>query len=171
MVAAVLLAGALLVWPDGVARMRLRHLGGAPAAGLQGLRAVVGRAPTTVLVPLVTGIAGLVLAGPLHACAAALLGAVASDLRRRAGVRGLRLERLGAWERALDDTSSALRAGAGPEEALRRAAEGARSGDPEVAAVLTAAGSHARLGGDVAAALYAVAARPAGGKAAGGGAA
>nr|WP_146166400.1 type II secretion system F family protein [Dietzia psychralcaliphila] len=171
MLAAALLAGALLVWPDGVARMRLRHLGPVPDAGLQGLRAVVGRAPTTVLVPAVAGLAGLMVAGPLHACAAALLGAVASDLRRRAGVRGRRLERLGSWERALDDTSSALRAGAGPEEALSRAAEGARSGDPEVAAILTAAGSHARLGGDVAAALYAVGARQTGGSAAGGGAA
>lgn len=160
--AVVLLAGALLVWPDGVARMRLRHLSGVPGSRGQGLPAVLGRVPAAVVVPVLAGIAGLVVAGPLHACAAALLGAVGADLRRRGGVRGLRLERLGSWERALDDASSALRAGAGPEEALRRAAEGARSGDPGVAAVLSAAGSHARLGGDVAAALYAAAARQTG---------
>lgn len=165
--AVVLLAGALLVWPDGVARMRLRHLSGVPGSRGQGLPAVLGRVPAAVVVPGLAGIAGLVVAGPLHACAAALLGAVGTDLRRRAGVRGLRLERLGSWERALDDASSALRAGAGPEEALRRAAEGARSGDPGVAAVLSAAGSHARLGGDVAAALYAAAARQTGGTEAG----
>lgn len=160
--AVVLLAGALLVWPDGVARMRLRHLSGVPGSRGQGLPAVLGRVPAAVVVPVLAGIAGLVVAGPLHACAAALLGAVGADLRRRGGVRGLRLERLGSWERALDDASSALRAGAGPEEALRRAAEGAESGDPGVAAVLSAAGSHARLGGDVAAALYAAAARQTG---------
>ncbi|MDO8393853.1 MAG: hypothetical protein Q7T31_05635 [Dietzia sp.] len=160
--AVVLLAGALLVWPDGVARMRLRHLSGVPGSRGQGLPAVLGRVPAAVVVPGLAGIAGLVVAGPLHACAAALLGAVGADLHRRGGVRGLRLERLGSWERALDDASSALRAGAGPEEALRRAAEGARSGDPGVAAVLSAAGSHARLGGDVAAALYAAAARQTG---------
>jgi tight adherence protein B len=152
--AALLLAGALLVWPDGVARMRLRHLGGAPEARLRVLRRLLGRAPAAVLVPATAGVVGLLLAGPLHACAAALLGAVVCDLRRRAGVRRRRLDRLGAWERALDDTSSALRAGAGPEEALRRASTAARSGDPEVTAVLIAAGSHARLGGDVAAALF-----------------
>ncbi|MET3861091.1 tight adherence protein B [Dietzia sp. 2505] len=161
--AVLLLAGALLVWPDGVARMRLRHLSGVPGSRGQALPAVLGRVPATVVVPVAAGIAGLVVAGPLHACAAALLGVVGADLRRRAGVRGHRLERLGSWERALDDASSALRAGAGPEEALRRAAEGARSGDPGVAAVLSAAGSHARLGGDVAAALYAAAARQTGG--------
>ncbi|MBC7294833.1 MAG: hypothetical protein H5T79_00580 [Dietzia sp.] len=165
--AVVLLAGALLVWPDGVARMRLRHLSGVPGSRGQGLPAVLGRVPAAVVVPGLAGIAGLVVAGPLHACAAALLGAVGADLRRRGGVRGLRLERLGSWERALDDASSALRAGAGPEEALRRAAEGAESGDPGVAAVLSAAGSHARLGGDVAAALYAAAARQTGGAEAG----
>lgn len=165
--AVVLLAGALLVWPDGVARMRLRHLSGVPGPRGQGLPAVLGRVPATVVVPVVAGIGGLVVAGPLHACAAALLGAVGSDLRRRPGVRGLRLERLGSWERALDDASSALRAGAGPEEALGRAAEGAQSGDPGVAAVLSAAGAHARLGGDVAAALHAAAARQTGGAAAG----
>ncbi|MFN7244524.1 MAG: hypothetical protein ACK4M5_14965, partial [Dietzia cercidiphylli] len=103
--AVVLLAGALLVWPDGVARMRLRHLSGVPGSRGQGLPAVLGRVPAAVVVPVLAGIAGLVVAGPLHACAAALLGAVGADLRRRGGVRGLRLERLGSWERALDDAS------------------------------------------------------------------
>lgn len=158
MATVLLLAGALLVWPDGAARHRLRELGGAGSARFDGLRRQARRIPTTVLLPTFAGLVGLLAVGPLHACAATLLAAVATALRRRAGVRALRLRRLGSWERALDDTSSALRAGAGPEEALTRAAAAAGGSDPEVAAVLTVAGSHARLGGDVAAALFAAAA-------------
>ncbi|EYT65258.1 secretion protein F [Dietzia sp. UCD-THP] len=150
----VLLAGALIAWPDGLARTRLRYVCGDAAARRRVLPAVLGRVPTKVIVPVAAGLVGLVAAGPLHACAAALLGAVVSELRRRAGVRGARLTRLGSWERALDDASSALRAGAGPEEALHRAAEGASSGDPGVAEILSSAASHARLGGDVATALH-----------------
>ncbi|WP_141244224.1 type II secretion system F family protein [Dietzia natronolimnaea] len=161
--AMVLLAGALIAWPDGLARTRLRYVCGDAAARRRVLPAVLGRAPKKVVVPVAAGLMGLVAAGPLHACAAALLGAVVSELRRRAGVRGARLTRLGSWERALDDASSALRAGAGPEEALHRAAEGASSGDPGVAEILSSAASHARLGGDVATALHEAATRQAGG--------
>lgn len=167
MVSALLLAGALLVWPGGAARDRLRDLDGMPEPRLEVLRRRWKRVPAPVLVPALAGVAGLVAAGPLHACAAALLAAAVTDLRRRAGVRRKRLDRLGAWERALDDTSSALRGGAGPEQALHRAAAAARSGDPDVAAVLTSAGSHSRLGGDVAAALFSAADRSAHGGPAG----
>ncbi|MDV8002249.1 hypothetical protein [Rhodococcus sp. IEGM 1408] len=159
MAAALLLAGALLVWPEGAARDRLRELDGTPGPRLDAWRRQWSRVPAPVLVPALAGVTGLVAAGPLHGCAAALLAATITDLRRRAGVRRNQLGRLGAWERALDDTSSVLRGGAGPELALNRAAEAARSGDPEVAAVLTSAGSHARLGGDVAAALFSAADR------------
>ncbi|AWH91261.1 type II secretion system F family protein [Dietzia lutea] len=103
--------------------------------------------------PVAAGLVGLVGAGPLHACAAAVLGGVAADLHGRATERRSRLSRLGAWERALDDAGSALRAGAGPGAALGRAADAAAVHDPQVAGLLTAAGSHARLGGDVTAAL------------------
>lgn len=160
MISALLLAGALVAWPGGMARERLRHLDGPLVARLPIAGAVAGRVPLSVLVPVVAGVAGLLLAGVLHAFAAALLAAVVVDLRRRAGLRARRVERLGSWERALDDASSALRAGAGPEESLRRAAVAAGPGDPEVAALLTAASSHARLGGDVAAALFSAAAGP-----------
>ncbi|MBC7267368.1 MAG: type II secretion system F family protein, partial [Streptomyces sp.] len=85
--------------------------------------------------------------------AAAVLGGVAADLHGRATERGNRLTRLGAWERALDDAASALRAGAGPGAALGRAADAAAAHDPQVGDILAAAGSHARLGGDVTAAL------------------
>ena len=150
---ALLLAGALLVWPGGAARDRLRGLGGTARSTPGGLRRALARVPTPLLVPAVAVVVGTVAAGPLHGCAAALLGATVADLRRRAAVRGRRLGALGSWERALDDTSSTLRAGAGPELALHRAAEAARAGDPGVAAVLDRAAAHARLGGDVAAAL------------------
>lgn len=157
MIAALLLAGALLVWPDGAAPGRLRELDGTPGPQLDAWRRRWSRVPAPVLVPALAGVTGLAAAGPLHGCAAALLAATITDLRRRAGIRRSRLGRLGAWERALDDTSSVLRGGAGPEQALRRAAEAARSGDTEVAAVLATAGSHARLGGDVAAVLFSAA--------------
>lgn len=168
MIAALLLAGALLAWPGGAARERLRHLDGPPSTRLLSPGMVLERVPLSVVMPVAAGTAGLLLAGALHACAAALLAAVVADLRRRAALRARRMEWLGTWERALDDTSSALRAGAGPEEALRRAAVSARSGDPGVATVLSAASSHARLGGDVAAALFSAAAGPGDGRAEGG---
>ena len=157
MAAALLLAGALLVWPDGAARIRLRDLDGAPGPRLGAWRRRWSQVPAPVLAPALAGVTGLVAAGPLHGCAAALLAATLTDLRRRAAARRTQLGHLGAWERALDDTSSALRGGAGPEQALHRAAEAARSGDAEVAAVLASAGSHARLGGDVAVALFSAA--------------
>lgn len=152
MATALLLAGALLAWPDAAARHRLDALGGGRPSRGGGLRRLAARVPAPVLVPAAAGVAGLVVAGPLHAGAAALLAATVTDLRRRAGIRRGRLSRLGSWERALDDASSALRAGAGPEQALARAAA-AGAGNREVAAQLRAAGSHARLGGDVSATL------------------
>ncbi|MEV8223125.1 type II secretion system F family protein [Dietzia maris] len=187
MTAAVLLAAALLVWPGGIAAGRVRalgvggarhpggagqaggarHPGGAGQAGGAGLaggagvarlRSALAQVPTGVLWPVAAGTVALVAAGPIHACAAAVLGGTAADLHGRATERRQRLARLGAWERALDDTSSALRAGAGPGGALGQAADAAAAHDPRVAGILAAAGSHARLGGDVAAAL-----RPAGG--------
>ncbi|MEB8325587.1 type II secretion system F family protein [Dietzia kunjamensis] len=169
MKAAVLLAVALLVWPGGIAAGRVRALGadGARQAGGAGqvggagaarLRYALAQVPTGVLWPVAAGTVALVAVGPIHACAAAVLGGTAADLHGRATERRQRLARLGAWERALDDTSSALRAGAGPGGALGQAADAAAAHDPRVAGILAAAGSHARLGGDVAAAL-----RPAGG--------
>lgn len=154
MTAVLLLAGALLAWPDGVARDRLRELGGVRRGAWAGLRRRLDGAPVTVLAPALAAIAGAMVAGPLHACAAALLAVTVVDLRRRGAVRRARLTRLGAWERALDDASSALRSGAGPEQALAQAATAATSGDPGVAGALRAAHSHARLGGDVVAALH-----------------
>lgn len=189
----VLAAAALLVWPAGAAVQRLRGLspGGAPAAagavgaagaagartgagGLDAVRRIAERLPTPLALPLAAGLAGLVAFGPLHAGAAAVLVAATADLRARAGQRRRALAGLGAWERALDDASSALRAGAGPGVALRRAASAARSveatddggaaprvadsngttpGPRGVAAILTTAAAHADLGGDVAGAL------------------
>ncbi|KAA0917970.1 type II secretion system F family protein [Dietzia sp. ANT_WB102] len=179
MTVALLLAAALLVWPGGVAVGRLRALGadggisgrgsgvggratvsGRPGVGAwpTGVRSALAQVPAGVLWPLIAGTVGLMGAGPFHACAAAVLGGTAADLYRRATERRKRLVRLEAWERALDDASSALRAGASPGRALGQAADAAGAHDPQVAGILTTAGSHARLGGDVAAAL-----RPAGG--------
>lgn len=145
------LAGALVAWPDGAAVRRMRALGGARPRAADELRARAARLPLGVLAPIAAAGVGLAAAGPLQACAAALLAAVVADLRRRARTHRARLSGFASWERALDDASSALRAGAGPDLALNRAAAGVA--DPGVAAVLRAARSHARLGGDVAAAL------------------
>lgn len=153
---AVLLAAALLAWPGPAAADRLRALAPAREPGSRMLRRLARRLPAPILFPLSAGVVGLLGAGPLHACAAALLGGAAADLHRRATARRADLSRLGAWERALDDASSALRAGAGPALALQRAADAAEPCDPRVAAVLTSAGAHARLGGDVAAGLVGV---------------
>lgn len=150
---AILLAAALLTWPGPAAADRLRALTPARASDSGTVRQIARRLPAPILFPLVAGAVGLLAAGPLHACAAALLGGVTAALHGRATVRRAELSRLGAWDRALDDASSALRAGAGPALALQRAAEAAEPGDPRVAAVLTLAGAHARLGGDVAAGL------------------
>lgn len=149
----ILLAAALLAWPRPAAADRLRALTPARDSDPAELRRLVRRLPLPVLLPLVAGAVGLLAAGPLHAGAAALLGAAAADLQGRSSARRADLARLGAWERALDDASSALRAGAGPALALQRAADAAESGDRQVAALLAAAGSHARLGGDVATGL------------------
>ena len=165
--AVLLLAGALVAWPGPLAADRLRALdawpggvragqrNGRPGGPLYAARQLVGRIPAPLLLPLLAGGVGLVVAGPLHAGAAAVLAGAAADLRGRSRARRERLERLGAWERALDDASSALRAGAGPEHALARAADAAGGVDAGVAGLLTSAAAHARLGGDVAAALCA----------------
>lgn len=130
--------------------------GGAATGAAQRIGALgdlVLQVPAGLSWPVAAGLVGLVGAGPLHACAAAVLGGVAADLHGRATERRGRLTRLGAWERALDDAASALRAGAGPGAALGRAADAAAAHDPQVGDILAAAGSHARLGGDVTAAL------------------
>lgn len=154
---ALLLAAALLVWPAGAATMRLRGLAANPdpvaVPGAPELWRVVERLPVTVVVPAAAAVVALLIGGPLHACAAAILAATGVDLRRRAGQRRGELAAFAGWERALDEASSALRAGAGPGTALRRAAEAAVSADVEVAAVLTAASAHADLGGEVSAAF------------------
>src|SRR5699024_4284979 len=151
--AALLLAGAVLAWPGNaaVARLRLLHEPGDRPAGL---RRWLDGVPVSVLAPAAAGVAALLVAGPLQAAAAALLALTVADLRRRAAVRRGRLVRLGAWERALDDAISALTSGAGPEQALARASAAA-VGDRRVASILHTARSHARLGGDVTAALRA----------------
>lgn len=175
----LVVAVALVVWPGGIAVDRLRALDapvpgsdgattvgggapgahdaprgpGAPIAAAASLRRVVTRIPAGLLWPAAAGVVGLVGAGPLHGCAAAVLGGVAAELRGRAVERRSRVTRLGAWERALDDAASALRAGAGPGTALDRAADAAAPHDPRVASTLSVAGAHARLGGDVAQAL------------------
>ena len=181
--ALVLVAVALIVWPGGRAADRLAALesggfdraagdgaaggatgsagagaaaGGAATGAAQRIGALGGlvlQVPASLSWPVAAGLVGLVGAGPLHACAAAVLGGVAADLHGRATERRGRLTRLGAWERALDDAASALRAGAGPGAALGRAADAAAAHDPQVGNILAAAGSHARLGGDVTAAL------------------
>ncbi|MBS7548671.1 type II secretion system F family protein [Dietzia massiliensis] len=181
--ALVLVAVALLVWPGGRAADRLAALeaggfdraagdgaagratgsagagaaaGGAATGAAQrigALGSLVLQVPASLSWPVAAGLVGLVGAGPLHACAAAVLGGVAADLHGRATERRGRLTRLGAWERALDDAASALRAGAGPGAALGRAADAAAAHDRQVGDILAAAGSHARLGGDVTAAL------------------
>lgn len=184
---ALLVAAALLVWPAGGAAHRLRALtaGGAVATtgdggrrrGPAGVRRILARMPAPLAWPLAAGAAALVTLGPLHAGAAAVLAATAAALRGRARWRRGALAVLDAWERALDDASSALRAGAGPGVALRQAAAAAEAvefaaiGDPgdrsgrsgsigggergQVSAVLATAAAHAALGGDVAAALLA----------------
>lgn len=151
--ALIMVAAALLVWPAGAAAGRLRALAPARQPRIDLTQDLLERVPAPVLFPAAAGAMGLLFAGPLHACAAAVLGGVAVDLHNKAAERRARLSRLGAWDRALDDAASALRAGSGPGEALHRAATAAGENDSQVAAVLTAAGSHARLGGDVAAAL------------------
>ncbi|MCT2063383.1 hypothetical protein M3D70_16740, partial [Dietzia cinnamea] len=143
--ALVLVAVALLVWPGGRAADRLAALesggfdraagdgaaggatgsaaGGAATGAAQRIGALGGlvlQVPASLSWPVAAGLVGLVGAGPLHACAAAVLGGVAADLHGRATERRGRLTRLGAWERALDDAASALRAGAGPGAALGR---------------------------------------------------
>jgi tight adherence protein B len=147
------LAAALLVWPDGAARGRLRRVVGAPTGSWRAATARWGeRVPAALWAPVVAAAVALTAAGPLQACAAVLLAATAVDLRRRARDHRSALATHAAWERALDDASSALRAGAGPEVALDRAAAAAA----DVASVrdlLGTARSHARLGGDVGAGL------------------
>lgn len=153
----------------------VRPAGGGAASGATGsagaatgaaqrigaLGGLVLQVPASLSWPVAAGLAGLVGGGPLHACAAAVLGGVAADLHGRATERRSRLTRLGAWERALDDAASALRAGAGPGAALGRAADAAAAHDPQVGDILASAGSHARLGGDVTAALLPAATGPA----------
>ena len=151
--AAVLLAAALLAWPGPAAAHRLRALAPAHRSDSGTLLRIARRLPLQVLFPLVAGGVGLLAAGPLHACAGAVLGGAAADLHGRATARRTDLSRLGAWERALDDASSALRAGADPALALQRAADAADPFDKRVAAALASAGAHARLGGDVVAGL------------------
>lgn len=141
MTAGVLLAAAaVLVWPAGAAAQRLRGLfpggptapGRARTGGRRGvtraeLRRIGERLPVSWVLALAAATGALVICGPLHAGAAAVLAATAVDLRGRARWRRRALTGLGAWERALDDASSALRAGAGPGLALRRAANAAAS--------------------------------------------
>lgn len=151
------LAGALLVWPDGAAYDRLRAVTGGRAAGGHGAwRGLTDRVPFAVAAPVLAGVVALVAAGLLQGCAAALLAATVADLRGRARAHRDRLRAIAAWERALDEASSALRAGAGPDLAMDRAAAvagGDTAGGTDVAAVLRAACAHARLGGDVPASL------------------
>ena len=153
----VLAAVALLTWPTSVASQRLRDLDGGDAhrtgALSDRIRGLVSRLPVRVVLPVVAGMVAGVAAGPLHACAVALVTAAVMELRARAGARRRSLAALGAWERALDDAASVLRAGAGPALALERAAEGTATADSAVASTLSMAASHARLGGDVSSAL------------------
>lgn len=154
MTALWLLAGALVLWPPGPGPVRLRELVADGSVRVPVWERWRDRVPVTVLAPAGAGLVALLMAGPLHAGAAALLTATVVDLRRRARARRDRLTRLVTWERALDDAISALRAGSGPEQALERAATAA-VGDPGVATLLHEARSHARLGGDVPAVLRA----------------
>lgn len=143
----LLLAAALLVWPTGAAVQRLRGLspgnltapgragpGGTGRAALAEARRIVERLPVSMILPPAAGAGVLVACGPLHAGAALVLTATVVDLRGRALRRRRALTGLGAWERALDDASSALRAGAGPGLALRRAASAAEMVEAAAAA-------------------------------------
>lgn len=153
MTAVLLLAGAMFVWPRSAAVARLRLLRG-PGGRPDGVRRWLDGVPVSVLVPVPAGAVALLVAGPLHAGASALLALTVVDLQRRAATRRGGLVRLGAWERALDDAISALGSGAGPEQALAQASAAA-VGDREVASILHTARSHVRLGGDVTAVLRA----------------
>ncbi len=197
--AALLVAAALFLWPAGEAADRLRALtrgddpsttgtslvgGGHTAAAARpgrgvaaAVRRAVGRLPAGFLAPVAAGTVAMISAGPLHAGAAAVLAATTVELRGRARGRRRALTGLAAWERALDDASSALRAGAGPGIALRRAAASAASveagadatggagspaGEGRVSGILGSAAAHADLGGDVASALRSGVARSGG---------
>ena len=155
MIAVLLVAAAVLAWPGGPATARLRELtgGGAESVGVVSVRLMSDRVPTRVLVPAAAGLAAGVVGGPWHAAAAAMLGATVWELRRRGRHHREQMTALGAWERALDDAASALRAGVDPAEALVTVAETTSPGGAEVGVLLRAARAHARLGGDVAAVL------------------
>lgn len=156
MAAVLMLAAALIAWPGGpgAARLReLKHPAGDHRSGHPVWARALERLPVPVVVPVVVALIGLVFAGPLQGCAAAILAATVVDLRRRAFARRGELAALAAWDRALDEASSALRAGSAPGTALRRAADAVGSAGPDVASVLTSAAAHADLGGDVATAF------------------
>lgn len=156
MAAVLMIAAALIAWPGGPGAARLRELdqpAGVHRSGPSVWARALERLPAPVVVPVVVALIGLIVAGPLQGCAAAILAATVVDLRRRAFARRGELAALAAWDRALDEASSALRAGSAPGTALRRAADEAGSAGPSVAAVLTSAAAHADLGGDVATAF------------------
>lgn len=156
MAAVLMLAAALIAWPGGpgAARLReLKHPAGDHRSGHPVWARALERLPVPVVVPVVVALIGLIFAGPLQGCAAAILAATVVDLRRRAFARRGELAALAAWDRALDEASSALRAGSAPGTALRRAADAVGSAGPDVASVLTSAAAHADLGGDVATAF------------------
>lgn len=153
---AVLLAAAVLAVPGSAARDRLGALTGVASHGSVG--ALAGRAvPAAAVAAVVTA---LVCAGPLQAAAVGILAATSLRLRSAGRERRSALTRLGDWERALDGTVAAMRAGATPADALDRVAGHDSSSTRtetigSVAEVLRSARAVARLGGGAARSLRA----------------
>lgn len=142
------LAAAVLAWPAGTARARLRPDGR--------WRRVVGRwaMPARSLAPavLAAGLAGAVLIGPGGAVAgAAVAGTAGSRWRARRNRRDRTVATTGLAD-ALGMLVSELRAGAHPATAAEAAAADA---PPGAAGALATAAAAARLGGDVPAVLRA----------------
>lgn len=150
MTAALALAAALLVWPGGAARRRVRFRSGR-AEGLVRLSAARGPAAWVfVLLALVAGSVWVGIAGML--AAAAVAGTLA--VRRRAQVASARdEERSEALAQALDVLVAQLRVGVHPGMACALAAVEC-AGSP-MGPVLERAAAQAALGGSISEALAA----------------
>lgn len=144
MMAAIALAGALLAWPDRLARERLRE---AEARGGAAWRRAA----------LAAGAAGLVAGAYWVGVAGLLAAAMALGTwlfrRRMATRRALAEERSAAVVEALDVLVAELRVGVHPGVACARAAAECRGG--VVGPVLERAAAHAALGGSIADSLAA----------------
>jgi tight adherence protein B len=140
----LVLALALVCWPDRPARARIL-----PPRNRVRLRAVV-RQPRLVVTAVVAGCIGLVIAGPAGFVAAAAAAGTAVG-RWRARQREARsIAATAELAAVLGLLAAELRAGAHPAAAAERVAADA---GPTAAAVMSSVAATARLCGDVAAAL------------------